>query len=103
MMINNDLLPLDHHEIKAGRCLFIEKLTFKELYSVLPMKNNKKPSSAKYIEKLFKNNNNLEQSARSLLPQRKQNDARRRSGVFIVNFEQISHLALVFLLLALNM
>ena len=103
MMINNDLLPLDHHEIKAGRCLFIEKLTFKELYSVLPMKNNKKPSSAKYIEKLFKNNNNLEQSARSLLPQIKQNDARRRSGVFIVNFEQISHLALVFLLLALNM
>ena len=103
MMINNDLLPLDHHEIKAGRCLFIEKLTFKELYSVLPLKNNKKPSSAKYIEKLFKNNNNLEQSARSLLPQIKQNDARRRSGVFIVNFEQISHLALVFLLLALNM
>ena len=103
MMINIDLLPLDHHEIKAGRCLFIEKLTFKESYSVLPLKSNKKPSSAKYTEKLFKKNNNLEQSARSLLPQIKQNDARRRSGVFIVNFEQISHLALVFLLLALNM
>ena len=27
----------------------------------------------------------------------------RRSGVFIVNFEHISHLALVFLLLILNM
>ena len=27
----------------------------------------------------------------------------RRSGVFIVNFEHISHLALVFLLLTLNM
>ena len=27
----------------------------------------------------------------------------RRSGVFIVNFECISHLALVFLLLTLNM
>ena len=27
----------------------------------------------------------------------------RRSGVFIVNFEQISHLALVFLLLTLKM
>ena len=99
MMINIDLLPLDHHEIKAGRCLFIEKLTFKESYSVLPLKSNKKPSSAKYTEKLFKKNNNLEQSARSLLPQIKQNDARRRSGVFIVNFEQIS----VFLLLAWNM
>ena len=31
------------------------------------------------------------------------NDARRRSGVFIVNFEHISHLVLVFLLLTLNM
>ena len=30
-------------------------------------------------------------------------DARRRSGVFIVNFEHISHLVLVFLLLTLNM
>ena len=28
---------------------------------------------------------------------------KRRSGVFIVNFEHISHLALVFLLLTLNM
>ena len=27
----------------------------------------------------------------------------RRSGVFIVNFEHITHLALVFLLLTLNM
>ena len=28
--------------------------------------------------------------------------ARRRSGIFIVNFEHISHLVLVFLLLTLN-
>ena len=34
--------------------------------------------------------------------QRYQKDARRRSGVFIVNFEHISHLALVFLLLTLS-
>ena len=27
----------------------------------------------------------------------------RRSGIFIVNFEHISHIALVFLLLTLNM
>ena len=27
---------------------------------------------------------------------------RRRSGVFVVNFEQISHILLVFLLLILN-
>ena len=31
------------------------------------------------------------------------NDAKRRSGAFIVNFEHISHLVLVFLLLTLNM
>ena len=30
------------------------------------------------------------------------NDARRRSGVFIFNFEHISHLVLVFLWLTLN-
>ena len=30
-------------------------------------------------------------------------DTRRHSGVFIVNFEHISHFALVFLLLTLNM
>ena len=30
-------------------------------------------------------------------------DVRHRSGVFIVNFEHISHLVLVFLLLTLNM
>ena len=29
-------------------------------------------------------------------------DTRRRSGIFIVNFEHISHLVLVFLLLTLN-
>ena len=32
------------------------------------------------------------------LPERR----RRRSGIFIVNFEHISHLALVFLLLTLS-
>ena len=30
-------------------------------------------------------------------------DARRRSGIFIVNFEHIPHLVQVFLLLTLNM
>ena len=33
----------------------------------------------------------------------KRDSNRRRSGVFIVNFEHISHLVLVFLLLTLNM
>ena len=35
--------------------------------------------------------------------QRYQNDGRRRSGIFIVNFEHILHLVLVFLLLTLSM
>ena len=33
----------------------------------------------------------------------KDTEGRRRSGVFIVNFEHIPHLVLVFLLLNLNM
>ena len=34
------------------------------------------------------------------IPERRQ---LRRSGIFIVNFEHISHIVLVFLLLTLNM
>ena len=36
-------------------------------------------------------------------PKRQQNNAWSHSGVFVVNFEHISHLILVFLLLNLNM
>ena len=36
-------------------------------------------------------------------PERSQQCQRRSSGVFTVNFEQISHIVLVFLLLTLNM
>ena len=32
---------LDHHVIKAGRCLSIEKLTSKDLYLILSLKNKK--------------------------------------------------------------
>ena len=39
----------------------------------------------------------------SKLTLKTQERRRRRSGVFIVNFEHISHLVIVFLLLTLNM
>ena len=38
---NDDLLTLDHHVIKAEMCLSIDKLTSKELSSILVLKNNK--------------------------------------------------------------
>ena len=44
----------------------------------------------------------LEQGVKYVQSQQSQSQ-RRRSGVFIVNFEHISHLVLVFLLLTLNM
>ena len=44
--------------------------------------------------------NALETSAPFLYPRK---TSERRPGVFIVNFERISHLVLVFLLLTLNM
>ena len=39
--LNNHLFTLDHHVIKSRRCLSIEKLTSKELYSILLLKSNK--------------------------------------------------------------
>ena len=47
----------------------------------------------------------LEQNVKYVQLTRKTLERRqwRRSGVFLVNFEHISHLALVFLLLTLNM
>ena len=38
---NDDLLTLDRHVIKAEMCLSIDKLTSKELSSILVLKNNK--------------------------------------------------------------
>lgn len=65
--VNSDLLILDCHAIKSGRCLFVDKLTPKELHSILSLKNNKKSSSDKYFQKLFRSNN-LEWSALYILP-----------------------------------
>ena len=36
--VNNDLLTLDHHVIKAERCLSIDSLTSKELHSIFLLK-----------------------------------------------------------------
>ena len=59
--VSNYVLTLDHHVFKAGRYYSVDKLIFKELYSILLLKNNKK-TLAKYFVKLLKSNN-LECSA----------------------------------------
>ena len=61
-------ITLNHYIIKVGRCLSIDKLTSKELCQFFLLNNNKKPPLAKYLQKLFKNNN-LEWSFIYLLPQ----------------------------------
>ena len=65
--VNNDLLTLDHHVIKAGMCLSTDRLTWTEFYSILLLENSKELFSAKYFKKLF-SSNNLEWSAIYILP-----------------------------------
>ena len=50
-----DLLIHDHHLIKRARILTLEKLSSKELYSILITKLTNKPSSNVYFEKIFPN------------------------------------------------
>ena len=49
-----DLLIDDHHLIKRARILTLEKLSSKELYSILITKLTNKPSNV-YFEKIFPN------------------------------------------------
>ena len=51
----SDLLIHDHHLIKGARILTLEKLSSKELYSILITKLTNKPSSNVYFEKIFPN------------------------------------------------
>lgn len=53
---NLDLVFLDHHLIRNSRILSLNKITSKELYSILISKINNKPSSNLYFEYLFKDN-----------------------------------------------
>ena len=55
MKNESNLLVLNHHLIKNARILTLEKLTAKEIYSILisPLKN--KPTSQNYFENLFPN------------------------------------------------
>ena len=52
---------------------------------------------------LFKVNNRNTRTRCEICSKLRIKTPERRSGVFIVNFENISHLVLVFLLLTLNM
>ena len=56
-----------------------------------------------YMLKVNNRNTRLSLEVCSNLGIKTQNDVFGRSGVFIFNFEHISHFALVFLLLILNM
>ena len=49
----SDLLIHDHHLIKGARILTLEKLSSKELYSILITKFTNKPSSNVFFEKTF--------------------------------------------------
>ena len=51
----SDLLIHDYYLIKGARILTLEKLSSKELYSVLITKFTNKPSSNVYFEKIFPN------------------------------------------------
>ena len=51
----SDLLFQDHHLIKGARILTLEKLSSKELYSILITKSINKLSSNVYFEKIFPN------------------------------------------------
>ena len=49
----NNLLIHDHHLIKGSRALSLDKLTSKEIYSLLISKIRSKPLSNIYFEKRF--------------------------------------------------
>ena len=51
----NELLIQDHHLIKEAQILTLEKLSSKELYSILIIKSTNKPSSNVYFEEIFPN------------------------------------------------
>ena len=51
----SDLLIHDHHLFKGARILTFEKLSSKELYSILITKFTNKPSTNVYFEKIFPN------------------------------------------------
>ena len=75
----------------------------KFIYHEIRLKKTTTPAGF-YLFKVNNRNTRTRCEIRSKLtmktPERRQ---WRRSGVFIVNFERISHLVLVFLLLTLNM
>ena len=49
-----NLITDDHHLIKGSRVITLDKLTSTEIYSILTLKVQNKPSSNIYFENLFK-------------------------------------------------
>ena len=47
----------DHHLIKNTRVIVLDKLTTREIYSVLLLSSGNTPTSQKYFDKAFPNEN----------------------------------------------
>ena len=54
---DHDISIQDHHLIKNFRILTVAKLSAKEIYSILTYSSNNQPTSQKYYEKVFTNDN----------------------------------------------
>ena len=55
--INENNVYQNHGVVDGARVLSLDKLSFKEIYSILISNSDNKPTSNTYIERLFKNTN----------------------------------------------
>ena len=62
-----NLITHDHHLIKGSRVITLDKLTSTEIYSILILKVQSKPSSNIYFENLF-NYDDIDRTAIYMLP-----------------------------------
>ena len=96
----------DNGKFSTGLITFFKRVNPKRIANVIDTSNWKNGTNPIGISLLTVNNGNTKKSCEiysKLTIKTSEGDNWRRSGVFIVNLEHISLLALVFLLLTLNM